>query len=200
MEFLHRAQTSLLQLVQKDLVFPILLCLILWGAYSALIVFHDVIRLVWSGFFRQRKDIKKKYGAWAVVTGATDGIGKALAFEFAKIGVNVVLISRTKSKLDECAAEIVAKYPKIEVKVLAVDFGKFTPEVRTTVSAFLEGLDIGVLINNVGVSYPYPQYFNELSDEKVQELMTLNIDSTTWMTRIVLPGMLNRKRGKIYLF
>ena len=63
--------------------------------------------------------------------------------------------------------------------------------------ALLKDLDVGVLVNNVGMSYPFCQFFHELSDESVEQLMSLNIDSTTWMTRIVLPGMLERKRGSI---
>jgi len=47
------------------------------------------------------------------------------------------------------------------------------------------------------VSYPYARYFNELTDESVEALMTLNVNSTTWMTRIVLPGMLKNKKGSI---
>jgi len=58
-------------------------------------------------------------------------------------------------------------------------------------------LEVGVLVNNVGVSYRYPLFFDELTDEEVQNLMTMNIDSTVWMTRMVLPGMLARKRGTI---
>jgi 17beta-estradiol 17-dehydrogenase / very-long-chain 3-oxoacyl-CoA reductase len=53
------------------------------------------------------------------------------------------------------------------------------------------------LVNNVGVSYPFTKYFHELEDSNVDELMTLNINSTTWMTRLVLPGMLTRKKGAI---
>lgn len=133
-----------------------------------------------------------------MVTGATDGIGKAMAFEFAKQGLNVILISRTQSKLDECAKEIKAKYPKVDVRVLAIDFGNFDEASRAQVASLVnEVRDVGVLVNNVGISYPYTKYFDELEDERVQQLMTLNIDSTTWMTRIVLPGMKQRKRGAI---
>ena len=51
----------------------------------------------------------------AVVTGATDGIGKAMAFELARKGLSIVLISRSQEKLDASAAELRAKYPKVEV-------------------------------------------------------------------------------------
>ena len=120
-----------------------------------------------------------------------------MAFEFAKKGLNIVLISRSKDKLEDCSAELKAKYPQVEVRILAIDYSNFDVKARGKVDALLKDLDVGVLVNNVGMSYPFCQFFHELSDESVEQLMSLNIDSTTWMTRIVLPGMLERKRGSI---
>ena len=57
---------------------------------------------------------KKKYGGWAVVTGCTQGIGKCYAEELARKGLNVVLISRTKSKLETVANELRQKYGMIK--------------------------------------------------------------------------------------
>ena len=144
---------------------------------------------------RPGKDLRK-YGKWVVITGATDGIGKAYAFVLAKKGLSLVLISRTEAKLQAVKEEIDAKgYPGVEVKYIVCDYGKFDNAMRTKMQKELEGLEIGVLINNVGISYRYPRYFHELPDEEVQSLLTLNIDSTVWMTRLVLPGMLERKKG-----
>lgn len=171
--------------------------LILIGFYKVLLFVHDIIAGFYSSFLKSGKNLKKCYGSWAVVTGATDGIGKAMAFELAKKGQNVVIISRTQSKLDECASEIKAKFPNVEIKTIAVDFGKFDEAAREKVTNELNKLEVGVLINNVGVSYPFPQYFNELSKDKVEEMMTLNVNSTTWMTYIVLDGMIQRKKGAI---
>ena len=120
-----------------------------------------------------------------------------MAFEFARKGLSVLLISRSQEKLDACASEIAAKYPQIAVKVLAIDYSNFDEVARKKVAEFINGLDIGVLVNNVGISYPYTKFFHELDDERVTQLVTLNVDSTTWMTRIVLPGMIERKRGAI---
>ena len=132
-----------------------------------------------------------------MVTGATDGIGKGMAFEFARKGLNVVLISRSTDKLEACAKEILEKFPKVEVRFLAIDFSHFDEAARDRVATFLKDLDIGVLVNNVGVSYPFTKYFFELDKERVEQLMTMNVESTTWMTYIVLPGMKDRKRGAI---
>lgn len=120
-----------------------------------------------------------------------------MCYEFARQGLNVCLISRTQSKLDECKSQISAKYPRVKVSTLAVDYSSFDDVAKSKVSKHISDYDVGVLVNNVGISYPYTKYFHELDDERVEQLITLNIDSTTWMTRIALPGMLSRKRGSI---
>lgn len=120
-----------------------------------------------------------------------------MAFELAKKGLNILLISRTESKLNEVKEELTKKYPSIEVRILPIDYSNFDKTAQLTIAHEIKNLDIGVLVNNVGMSYPFTKYFHELKDEEVDQLISLNIDSTTWMTRIVLPGMTERKRGAI---
>ena len=108
-----------------------------------------------------------------------------------------MLISRSRQKLDDCATNIKKKYPNIELKTLVVDFTFFNADLRQVVADTMRDLDVGVLVNNVGISYPYTKYFHELDTETIQQLMTLNVWSTTFMTKIVLDGMLARKRGAI---
>lgn len=167
---------------------------------GALVVVSYVIGFlhgVYARCLRGGKNIVKKFGKWAVVTGATDGIGKAMAFELAKKGCDILLISRSLDKLNACKDELSAKYPSIKVEVLNIDFSQFDAQSTERVKANLKGKDIGVLVNNVGVSYPFTKYFHELDDKNVEDLITLNVDSTTWMTRFVLPAMLEQKRGAI---
>ncbi len=133
----------------------------------------------------------------AVVTGATDGIGKAMAFEFARKGLSVLLISRSQDKLEATRKELLDKYSNVEVRTLSIDFGDFNEAARQSVTDAVKDMDVGVLVNNVGISYPYTKYFHELDAERVEQLMTLNVNSTTWMSYIVLPGMISRKRGAI---
>ncbi len=65
---------------------------------------------IYARCFRPAKSIVKKYGKYAVVTGATDGIGRAMAFELAKKGCNLILISRNIEKLLATQKEIIDKY------------------------------------------------------------------------------------------
>lgn len=108
------------------------------------------------------------------MTGATDGIGKAYAFKLAKKGLNVIIISRTKSKLDDCAAEIKEKYG-VKVKVVVCDYSNFDDDARASVAKICSKLDVGVLVNNVGVSYSFPKYFSELSEDEVFRLMEVRL-------------------------
>mmetsp|Transcript_90174 Transcript_90174/g.260010 ORF Transcript_90174/g.260010 Transcript_90174/m.260010 type:complete len:276 (-) Transcript_90174:114-941(-) len=126
-----------------------------------------------------------------------DGIGKAYAFAFAKKGMSVVLISRTEAKLKDVQKEIMDKYSGVEVTYVVCDYSQFDKAAQDKVAKAIKDLEVGVLVNNVGVSYRYPMFFDEITDEEVQSLMTMNIDSVVWMTRMVLPGMISRKKGTI---
>lgn len=167
------------------------------GAVVLALLALKILVSFYKTFLRPGKNLKK-LGKWAVVTGATDGIGKAYAMALAKKGLSVVLISRTESKLKEVKEEIENKGYNVEVKYVVCDYSKFNNKsVRDAVAKEVAGLEVGVLINNVGMSYSYTKYFHELNDEDTQGLITMNIESTLWMTRMVLPGMLERKSGAI---
>lgn len=174
--------------------------LLLWaliGVYYLLMIVYLFLNTIWARFLRPAKNLKAAYGSWAVVTGATDGIGEAIAFELARKGLNIVLISRSLDKLSQTASNITLKYPKVQVKVIDVDFSNFNEAARAKVANELKSLDVGVLINNVGISYPFPQYFHELNEDRVDQLITVNITSTTLMTKIVLPQLVQKKKGAI---
>lgn len=166
------------------------------GILTSVLLTLKIVSSAYKTFLRGEKKFTK-WGKWVVITGATDGIGKAYAMYFAKKGLSIVLISRTESKLQAVAKEITDKYSGVETKYVVCDYSKFDKKAQDHVFAAIKDLDIAILVNNVGVSYPYPKYFHELSEESVFNLMEMNISSTTWMTRMVLPGMLERKRGAI---
>ena len=72
--------------------------------------------LIYRRFLASSLDVQKCGGKWALVTGSTDGIGKAYAFNLAKRGLNIVLVSRSPYKLQNVAAEIEEKYSGIKTK------------------------------------------------------------------------------------
>jgi 17beta-estradiol 17-dehydrogenase / very-long-chain 3-oxoacyl-CoA reductase len=157
---------------------------------------RQLVAALYRHFLRPGKDLKK-LGKWAIVTGATDGIGKAYAVAFAKRGLSVVLVSRSESKLRDVQAEILTMVPKANVRYVVCDFSRLDAASKKSLLGALDTLDIGILVNNVGLGYRYPRFFHELPDEEVKDLIALNVESTVWMTHMILPGMLERRRGAI---
>lgn len=147
-------------------------------------------------FLRPGKNLRKSYGDWAVVTGATDGIGKAFAEQLAARRVNVVLVSRTQAKLEELAKALEDKY-KVQTRVLAIDFARTEPATWRGVSECVGGLDVGILINNCGMSYPHAEFLDKLDEATEDAIIAVNVQSTTKMIRAVLPKLLEKKRGVV---
>lgn len=166
------------------------------GSLSILKFPLSFLRWVFVNFLRPAKNLKK-YGSWALVTGPTDGIGKAFAFQLARKGLNLVLVGRSPSKLKDVSDGILAKYGKTQIKTVVVDFSGDLDDGVKRIRETIEGLDLGVLINNAGISYPYARFFHEVDEELLRNLIKVNVEGTTKVTQAVLPGMLQRKRGAI---
>ncbi|XP_037932038.1 very-long-chain 3-oxoacyl-CoA reductase-like [Teleopsis dalmanni] len=147
--------------------------------------------------FGPRIDLRR-LGTWAVVTGATDGTGKSYAKALAKKGINVILISRSLSKLEAVAKELTDAY-KVQIKIIEIDFTD-GPQIYQTVQKNIEGLDIGVLVNNVTTSYAHPEFFLEHITQHpkfLRDVISVNIHSVTHMCALILPQMTAKKKGVI---
>uniref|UniRef100_A0A4W5PLJ2 3-ketoacyl-CoA reductase n=1 Tax=Hucho hucho TaxID=62062 RepID=A0A4W5PLJ2_9TELE len=127
--------------------------------------------------------LSPKLGKWAVVTGATDGIGK-----LARKGFAMILISRSQDKLDNVARQLEEQY-KVETKTIAVDFG--LSDIYPKIEAGLAGLEIGVLVNNVGISYPYPEYFLHIPDldNFITNMINVNMTSVCQVRVLLSKGV-----------
>ncbi|NXY49179.1 HSDL1 protein, partial [Ceuthmochares aereus] len=156
---------------------------------------YSMLRLHLIPKLGSKVDLVKQYGKWAVITGSTDGIGKAYAEELAKRGVNIILISRNKEKLEALSKTISETY-EVETLFIVADFSKGR-EPYPAIKEALKDREIGILVNNVGIFYSYPDYFTNLSEDILWDMINVNITSANMMTRIVLPGMVEKKRGAI---
>ncbi|GAB1867420.1 Estradiol 17-beta-dehydrogenase 12 [Camponotus japonicus] len=134
-------------------------------------------------------------GKWAVVTGATDGLGKAYAKAFAKKGMDIVLISRSMSKLKDVAAEIEQEYG-VETRVIEADLTE-GQVVYAEIAKGTQDLEVGVLVNNAGASYDHPEFFTNVSEEMLAKILQLNVAGVTGVARAVLPGMMERRKGVV---
>lgn len=138
-----------------------------------------------------------KSGAWAVVTGATAGIGEQFAHQLARAGFSVLLVSRTQSKLDAVASELKEKYSgKVATFALdAVTAGDKEYDQFADVVNELDG-GVSVLVNNVGQSHEMPVPFAETTKEEMHQIMKVNNVATLEITRAVLPALQKSVQAK----
>ncbi len=131
-----------------------------------------------------------------VITGASKGIGKAVAEKFAAGGHTLVLCARNAEQLQATAGEITAAYPHIIVKTKAVDIS-----IKHEVIAFgnwvLQTTGVpGVLVNNAGSFLPGNIHTED--DGVVEKMIETNLYSAYHLARILLPAMMQAKKGHIF--
>ncbi|OMJ26702.1 Very-long-chain 3-oxoacyl-CoA reductase [Smittium culicis] len=144
---------------------------------------------------KQLTDYGAGKGNYAVVTGATDGIGAALSQVLAENKFNLLLISRSADKLKEKKDQF--SKLGVTVKTLPVDFAKATDADWATIKKEVNSLPVSILINCVGISHDFPKPFEEEDEERCQMIMDLNVMALTKMTRIVIPQLKEKKNGLI---
>jgi short-subunit dehydrogenase len=141
-----------------------------------------------AGRFRER------YGPWAVVTGASDGIGRALAVETARRGVHVVLVARREPALEEVAREVTDAFG-VRTSVVATDLTG--PAAVAGLVDRLDGLDVGLVVAAAGFGSFEPFAEGALTTELQQ--LQLNVGSVVELVHRMTPGLVARRSGGIVL-
>ncbi|HUJ41031.1 MAG TPA: SDR family oxidoreductase [Candidatus Acidoferrales bacterium] len=135
-------------------------------------------------------------GKWAVVTGASAGIGSAIARELAAVGTHLVLTARRRDRLDDLAARLHAAH-SIHVEVCPADLAQ--PSAPAELFAFTSGKGIAVdlLVNNAG--FGAHGAFREVPVQRQLQMVQVNISAVIHLTHLYLPAMLERRRGHILI-
>ncbi|KAM9876251.1 hypothetical protein VD0002_g1289 [Verticillium dahliae] len=137
-------------------------------------------------------------GKTVFITGASMGIGKAIALVLAGAGVNVALASRSKDKLEAVRDSIAEKAPKVKVGVYAIDIQNHGEVDNAVKQAIADLGEIDILINNAGLALGAPARFWELPVDAVSQMSGTNVNGVMFTTHSVLNrSMWPRKRGTI---
>lgn len=131
----------------------------------------------------------------AVITGASRGMGKAIAKKFAGEGYNLLLTAKTQQTVDNTKAEILSAYPSVEVKTFSADMA-LSDEIKKLAEFCLNTGVPDVLVNNAGIYKP-GKCMDE-PDEFMEEMMNVNFFSAYHLTRYLLPSMIKNARGHIF--
>jgi short-subunit dehydrogenase len=131
-----------------------------------------------------------------VITGASKGIGKAIAEKFAANGYSLFLCARNEQELAKTSQNIADRFPDIKVEYKACDVSK-----KIELKSFAEWIQtyapaVDVLVNNAGSFVP--GHVHEEEDGVIEFLMETNLYSAYYLTKYLLPPMMDRKSGHIF--
>jgi len=135
-------------------------------------------------------------GKWALVTGASSGIGWALAEQLAGKGANLVLTARRADRLKQLANDVTTRY-KVEAQIFATDLAR--PQAPGEIFRFVEQkrLPIEVLINNAGFG-AYGE-FHKVEAQRLLDMVQVNVAAVVHLTHLFLPAMVDRHSGYVLI-
>ncbi len=126
-----------------------------------------------------------------LITGASSGIGKAAAYQFAKEGAKLILCARRKDRLEQIASEL-----ETETYLLELDLQKRANVEKAIASLPQQWQAIEVLVNNAGLGRGVDK-LHEGNIDGWEEMIDTNIKGLLYMSRTIIPGMIKRKSGHI---
>ena len=137
----------------------------------------------------------QKYGPWALITGASDGIGRAIAGRLAAEGLNVVLAARSEGRLRDLADEL-GRASNVHTRVVAVDLS--TTDGPAALIDAVEDLDIGLAVLAAG--FGGAGSFADSSPAAEAEMIAVNVGAVAQLAQYFAHRMVQRKAGGIVLF
>jgi uncharacterized protein len=135
-------------------------------------------------------------GKWALVTGASAGIGVALAEQLAASGANLILTARRADRLEALAAKLQSEYG-IQTRTIAADLADPTVPEELLAATEGAGLAVDILINNAGFGYNGEFAQGDIAWQR--QMVDLNCAAVVHLTRLFLPRMIERRRGYVMI-
>jgi 17beta-estradiol 17-dehydrogenase / very-long-chain 3-oxoacyl-CoA reductase len=138
----------------------------------------------------------KQGPAWAVVTGASDGIGRSLAIQLASRGFEIIIHGRNPKKLERVKEEITKNFPDRSVRIFLQEAAINGPDLKEGIDKFtksIKDINITVLINNVGGAPPYVPPFETFDKSRpatIDTWTTMNLHFTLYLTSALLPTLI----------
>jgi short-subunit dehydrogenase len=133
---------------------------------------------------------------WALVTGASAGIGVALAEELARGGTNLVLTARRRDRLEEVAKKLEGAH-KIQTRIFVSDLAQSDAPEKIFQFTKDQGIEIELLINNAGFG-AYGE-FQTVEERKLTDMVQVNCAAVVHLTRLYVPEMVARRHGDILI-
>jgi short-subunit dehydrogenase len=168
------------------------------GLLLGVLSFFPFLGLAWmlwearETFEAQRPPLRERYGEWALVTGASSGIGAEFARAFAREGLSVVLSARREDRLRELASELEREH-RVATRVVAADLA--SPEGPARLAAAVADLDLAILVNNAG--FGHAGRFDRADLGALQAMIQVNCAAPVALTGQLLPRLLERGRGAV---
>jgi short-subunit dehydrogenase len=133
---------------------------------------------------------------WALVTGASAGIGQALAEELAAGGTHLIVTARRRERLEELAARL-RKAHGVSVEIVVADLAQRAAREELFAFTREKGIAVELLVNNAGLG-AYGE-FPEMERERLLEMVEVNVAAVIHLTHLFLPGMVERRRGDVLI-
>ena len=166
--------------------------------FYCLYIIFKIIIILYKKFIRKPLNLTERYGegSYALITGATGGIGKEFCIQLAKLKFNLILVSRNIEKLKKVSDELKNKFIHLQTILIEFDFSKKF-SIKDYEKFFLnnkeiKNLDISILINNIGISQR--ELFTNYSLEFIMDTININIVSQSLLTKIFINKLLNRNK------
>jgi len=168
------------------------------GLLLGLVSFLPFLGLAWAlwearpVFEAERPGLRDRYGEWALVTGASSGIGAEFARAIAREGVSCVLTARREDRLRELANELERNH-RVGTRVVVADLA--APDGADRLAAAVADLDLAILVNNAG--FGHAGRFDRCDPQRLRDMIQVNCMAPVVLTSKLLPGLLARGRGAI---